>query len=449
MKTSTSKLLLGIMVLALVVGTVFSAGASLLGVALAMSGVAGTVTTESAAAASPELLRPDISKVVSKIRPDDTPLDTMLREIGAGDKAESWKIDFYENTARSNSDTITVAITAGAAGPRDLTVSNVTNWNVDDIGYLPDVYAVGSSGAKLRVQVIDKNIAAGTIRVIALNGSFPSGSQVAIVPSISLTNSVRAIYCIGNAKEETAAQTAAYQMMPSKTYNYCQVHMAQVEESVYEALQAKEVNYGLVDFKADSIYDMKMKADLTTLLGTRGHIYDPQTGKFKYFSGGLQYFATQKAVTYSLGNTTTDVFSANKFIDIAEYMFADTNGSSSRVWLAGSKQLAAMMKVPTIAKQVEAGNTEIKFGVKFNVIDTAFGQFYLKLHKGLNLVGHSYDGFILDPTKIRRRELLPLNWKELKLEDAGISKVKAWRLEETFACEFRNPGCHAMVTSYA
>jgi len=438
---------LAVVVLALVFGTMIAtAGTSLLGVGLILAsgvGVAGTVDTETATAASGELLLTDISKVISQIRPDDTPLDTMLREIGAGDKAEAWKFEFYENTTRSIGDLVKTAFTAGAAGAKDLEVGNVTNWNVDDVIYVPSIFAVGSSGPKLRMQVIDKNISANTIQVIALNGTV--SGNLTIVPSIADESP---IYCIGNAKDETAAQTAAYQMLPGKTYNYAQVHMAQVEESVYQALHLKEVPYGLLEFKADSIYDLKMKADLASLLGTRQHRYDPKTGKMKYFSGGLIEFAG-KSLDYSKASTATNLLSGNKFIDWAESMFADNNGSSKRVLLAGSKLIAGLMKVPTIQKQVEAKNTEIIFGVKYNIIDTAFGQIGIKMHKGLNLVGHEYDGFILDPTKIRRRELLPMSWKELKLEDAGISKVKAWKLEDTFGCEFRNPGTHAFITANA
>lgn len=446
MKNRIFKLTLGIVVLALVSLTMFASAGTAFGFGLLLAsgvGVAGTVDTETAAAASPELLLTDISKIISKIRPDDTPLDTMLREIGAGDKTSAWKFEFYENTTRGIGDLVKTAFVAGAAGAKDIEVGNVTNWNVDDVIYVPSIKAIGSTGACLRLQVIDKNISANTLQVIALNGTV--SGNLTIVPAIA---DETPIYCIGNAKDETAAQTGAYQMLPGKTYNYAQVHMAQVEESVYMALHATEVDYGMVEFKADSIYDLKMKADLASLLGTRQHRYDPKTGKMKYFSGGLIEFAG-KSLDYSKANTATNVLSANKFIDWAEQMFADNNGSSKRVLLAGSKLIAGLMKVPTIQKQVEAKQTEIIHGVKFNIIDTAFGQFGIKMHKGLNLVGHEYDGFVLDPSKIRRRELLPMSWKELKLEDAGISKVKAYKLEDTFGCEFRNPGTHAVITATA
>jgi len=202
----------------------------------------------------------------------------------------------------------------------------------------------------------------------------------------------------------------------------------------------------MIEFKADTIYDMRLKANLASLLGARAYRLDPKTNKFKYFSGGLQEFAGV-GLDYSKASTATNLLSGNKFIDWAEQMFSDNNGSSMRMMGAGSKLIAGLMKVPTIQKQVDAKVTEIKFGVKFNVIDTVFGQFYIVHDKSLNQVGHEYDGYIIDPTKIRRRERMPMSWTKLELDKTGISKVNAWRLEDCFGCEFRNPGTHGWITA--
>lgn len=447
MKNRLFKMTLAVLVLALVFAVTFvTAGATLLGAGLTIASgtlVAGTVDTEATNTASPEMNMTDISKIISRIRPDDTPLDTMLREIGAGDTTEAWKFEFYENTTREINDLVKEAFTAGTAGAKDITVGSVTNWSTDDVIYIPSIYANGSSGAKLRLQVIDKNISAGTIQVIAINGT--ESGQLTVIPSIA---DETPIYCIGNAKEELAASTEAFQMLPGKTYNYAQIHMAQVEEGIYQALNKTEVDYGLIEFKADAIYDMKLKANLASLLGTKAYRLDPKTGKMKYFSGGLQEYAGV-SLDYSKASTAANLLSGNKFIDWAEQLFADNNGSSRRILGAGSKLVAGLMKVPSIAKQVEAKQTEIIYGVKFNVIDTVFGQFLIIHDKSLNQVGHEYDGYIIDPTKIRRRERVPMTWTKLELDKTGQSKVNAWRLEDCFGCEFRNPGTHAWITANA
>lgn len=430
------------------VGVIFSFGAAIgSGIAIAAgTPISGTVSTEAATTASSELLLTDISKIISKIRPDDLPLDTVLREIGAGEPANAWKVEFYENTTRNMSIQVNDATNAAdTSGAIDVVFDDVTHVNVDDIFYVPTVYAAGSSGDRLNVQVVKKVVGTKTLSLIATNGAITGGD---IYPDILAIPNDTVMYRIGNAKNELAAQNTAFQMMPAKSYNYCQIHMSQVEEGVYESMMLKEVDYGLMDFKADSIYDHKLMTELTALYGKRAYFADPESGLWKHTSGGLQQFAGQ-ALTYSKAATAANLLTEGKIYDWAEQMFSDNNGSDSRLMLVGAKLMTALMKVPTIQKQVEANKTEIKYGVKFNVIDTAYGQFYLKLSKAMGLVGHSYDGFIIDPTKMRRRELKPMAWRELKLKEAGTSLVNAWVLEEAFCPEFRHVNTHATITAAA
>lgn len=430
------------------IGVFFSFGAAIgSGIAIASgTPVSGTVSTEAATTASSELLLTDISKVISKIRPDDLPLDTVLRELGAGEPAKAWKVEFYENTTRGMSIQVNVGggVSADATGAVDIVFDDVTHVNVDDVFYVPGIYANGSSGAPLRVQVLAKVVGTKTLTLMALNGTV----TVDVYPDMPAIADDTVMYRIGNAKNELAAQNTAFQMLPSKTYNYCQIHMSQVEEGIYEAMMLKEVDYGLMDFKADSIYDHRLMTELTALYGTRQYLLDPVSGLYKHYSGGLKEFAGQ-ALTYSKSATPSNVLSESKIYSWAETMFADNNGSDSRLLLVGAKLMTGLMTVPTIQKQVEANKTEIKYGVKFNVIDTAYGQFYLKLSKAMGLVGHSYDGFVIDPTKMRRRELKPMAWRELKLKDAGTSLVNAWVLEEAFCPEFRHVNTHATITATA
>ena len=430
------------------IGAIFSFGTAVgTGIAIAAgSPISGTVSTETATTASSELLMTDISKQISKIRPDDLPLDTVLRELGAGEKAEAWKVEFYENTTRNMSIQVNDATnTADTTGGIDVVFDDVSHVNVDDVFYVPTVYAAGTSGDRLQVQVTAKVVGSKTLTLVATNGAITGGD---IYPDILAIPNDTVMYRIGNAKNELAAQNTAFQMLPQKAYNYCQIHMSQVEEGVYESMMLKEVDYGLMDFKADSIYDHRLMTELTALYGKRAYFCDPTSGLWKHTSGGLQQFAGQ-AITYSISATASDIMSETKIYSIAEQMFADNNGSDSRMLLVGAKLMTILMNVPTIQKQVEANKTEIKYGVKFNVIDTAYGQFYLKLSKAMGLVGHSYDGFIIDPTKMRRRELKPMGWRELKLKEAGTSLVNAWVLEEAFCPEFRHVNTHATITSYA
>jgi hypothetical protein len=430
------------------IGAIFSFGTAIgTGIAIATgTPISGTASSDATEAAASGFHLDDISQKISKIRPDDLPLDTVLRELGAGEKASAWKVDFYENTTRNMSIQVNDATNAAdTSGGIDVVFDDVAHVNVDDVFYVPTVYAAGSSGDRLNVQVVAKNVGTKTLTIVAINGAVTGGdiyTDILAIPNDTV------MYRIGNAKNELAAQNTAFQMMPSKAYNYNQIHMSQVEEGVYEAMLLTEVDYGLLDFKADSIYDHRLMTELTSLYGKRAYIPDPVTGLYKHFSGGLQQFAGQ-ALTYSKASTTANLLTEGKIYDWAEQMFSDNNGSDSRMMLVGAKLMTALMKVPTIQKQIEANKTEIKYGVKFNIIDTAYGQFYLKLSKAMGLVGHSYDGFIIDPTKMRRRELKPMQWRKVDLVGSGQSLANAWVLEEAFCCEFRHVNTHATITANA
>ena len=68
--------------------------------------VDGTVTTDAVDAASTNLLRPEISQLITKIRPDVFPLDTILREVGNVGKVESREYKFYSSDVRGVQDTM-------------------------------------------------------------------------------------------------------------------------------------------------------------------------------------------------------------------------------------------------------------------------------------------------------------------------------------------------------
>lgn len=431
-------------------GAIFSVVAAVLvGSMMAVAGamvaastpVVGTVTTTAADAASPELLKRNYSKELSKVRPDDAPLDTFLRNIGSGEKVTTWEIPFFEVTTRGMEDTVQSEVST-ATGVVEVVVSDVHKFAVDDVLLVPGVLAQ-PLGRTLVLQVVDRTISSNTLKCIAVNGVV-SGNYT-VVPKIAAESKV---YCIGNAKDEIQAQTTPYQMLPGTVTNYCQIQMQQVEEGTYQALIAKEIDYGMLEYKADSLYDLRLKCELTALYGTKAYRLDPITNQMKHFMGGLQEYVG-KTLTYSRASTEAELLTANKFVDWGEEIFSDVNGSSSRIMIVSPTLMSSLMKVPTVQKQVEAGNTTIKYGLKFNVIDTAFGEFLLKMSKALPLVGDTYGGWVIDPAKIRKRYMEELKWRKVDLLTSGQKKANAMVLEETASLEVRNANCHARIVASA
>lgn len=396
------------------------------------------VTTAAADAASDELLMNTIQQKITKIRPDSAPLDTMMRMANQRVKVESWKTEFYSVETRGIDDTVKTGFDTSASGTYDsstnihtIELNNIHIWNVDDNILFRGIN--GSDSDDLVVHIVSKNASTSTVGVIALNGLGTEGVELPDIP-IS-TACVR----IGNSKNEIDAQTTPYAVMPQKEYNYCQIHMAQVEESVYEAMHAKEVSWGLQDFQVESIYDMRRSAELTSLRGYRAHKYDPEGADYKFFSHGLTRYVT-KEVTYTAGSVDNDDFNS-----WANTIFSGNAGSARRILFAGNDFLEELATVSTYTKQVESKVSEIVLGIRFNVIETNWGILLVKRHPLFDNIGWSDRGLVLDLNNIQKHVFKPMEIRKLDLQTSGIRKTNAYVIDETFCYVLTYPDTHCVI----
>ena len=245
--------------------------------------------------------------------------------------------------------------------------------------------------------------------------------------------------CIGPAKAEKDAQTTPYGILPDKSWNYSQIFMEQVEQSVYEALHKKEVEWGLKDFKAQSIFDLRESMEFTTLFGYRNKIFDPDDADYKYMTGGVtRYIDTE--LEYTL-NSITD----KNFVSWTKTMFTGNSGSDTRYFFVGSGLNQQLHSVGTITKQLEAKSTEVKYGITFSKIETNFGVFYIKHHPLLDRAGWTNNGLILDLNNIEKFVFKPMEVRELELKKSGQRNVDAFVIDEAFGLALRYPDTHAIV----
>lgn len=413
--------------------------ATLAGGAAAGTFVTETATTETADASSDELLRPSISKKITQFKPSSYPLDTVTREIGLHVPMGSWEYKWYQVDQRSITDT--VRVTKGATGTTSgvnqihtLAVNNVTNWNVDDNILVVGINGTGGYG--LVLHIVAKDAAAQTVTVLALNGL---GTNLRDLPEIvSTTKIVR----IGNAKAELDAQTTPYHTYPQPSSNYAQIHMAQIEQSVYEALHTdKEVNWDANDYRAQSIYDLRRSMEFTNLFGIGGKFYDPVGQDNKYMAHGIVSYIT-KGLEY---NSTT--ITNSTFAGWGRQIFTGNSGSERRLLFVGGLLNQYLIGIPTIQKQIDAGQTEVVWGIRFNKIDTGFGELLVKYHNLFDEVGWGEKGLVLDPNYLEKAVLKPMGTRKLKLKDAGSKNVEtAEVLEEAYTLATRYPDLHAIIS---
>lgn len=419
-----------------ILNAIFSPEGLVLGMATAAAQATGdTVTTETVAVASPDLLRNEISKAITKIRPDRYPLDTILREIGNVGRCKAWEYEYWTVDVRGVTDTCNGGYTKSAtSSTAKIPVSNMHIWGVDDNLIFPTVN--GGDGTPLRCNVVARHPSENKIEVIALNGWNAAGTALGdLVPNIE---DAKPMTRLAAAKAETDAQTQPYANMPTNETNYVQIMMAQVEESLVNKMVNKEVDWGIMDYKRDAIEDMRRTAELQMLFGYKKKAYDPVSQKYKYNMGG----ALQNITALTEWDRTNGITKAD-FNAWGKAIFTGNNGSDRKIVFAGNGLLEALMNVDLINKQLEAGKTEIVAGMKFKLIETTFGDLLLKRHQAFDDVyGYTYNGLVLDLEHIERRYMEHTQTKKLDLDNTGQKRVDAQRILESWTMAFRHPDCH-------
>lgn len=425
-------------------GDIFSILAISPGATFAVGAIAGTVvegetpTTATGAAASTELHTTTISQKITEIKPAATPLDTILRNIGMVVPVKAWKTEWYQVDTRGIEDTLAAAFNTSASGTYDstsgihtITVTNVHIWSVDDTILVQGVN--GGDNHELVLNVVSKNTTAKTLGVVAVNGI---GTDEKDLPDIPLGTTLTRM---GNAKSELDAQTSPYAVYPQKDYNYCQIFMSQIEQSIYDKLHSKEVNWDITDFRAQSLYDLRRSMELTSLFGARGYIYDPEGNDYKYFMNGITRSIT-KQLGYTDGSLTHD-----QFMEWHESIFVGNAGSDQRIVFAGSDLTKQVMQVDFVQKQIEAKNTEVVFGIKFTRIESNFGVTLWKHHNLMNDVGWTKKAVVLDVNNLERHVFKGMQVRKLDLIGSGQRNADAFVMDETYSVITRYDDTHAII----
>lgn len=388
----------------------------------------------------PEINKPTVSQTITKVMPSLYPLDTMLRELRTG-KTKSDIYEYFSVVARGTFAKVKTAGTETAA-PAIATVSldSAHMLSLDGNLIVPEYEAttpsakaakVSSGVAKrpLVLHIVGVNYANQSVEVIALNASHvPAFAQGTV------------LYRGGTAKDQLAAMSDDPQILPTKDFNYCQINMCTISQSKLQALQEKEVAFGMAELQEQAIMDFRYQNEVSALFGYGREIIDPKTQKAKYTMSGFVQKVSKFLDKGSASSLTKDVING-WMADI----FDCNNGSDTRVMLYGADFATAMANSAVFEKQLEAGKTEIKFGLKWNSIETNHGTLLCRMHTGLGMNGYGSTAMVIDPANIRRVEQMPLTEEQLDLDRSGRRRTDDVRLMESFTLEVTNPDTHAVL----
>lgn len=407
--------------------------------------VVNSATSGEGATTKQGINRATVSEKLAQIGWSNAPLDTMLRNIGKG-KTNSDTFEFYSIAARGVECKISGDVTFSATNMSIKLSSGVDCLSKSGVLVVPSVTVVNKvahvgAGAGLKplmLHIADIDYTnGGTITCVPINAN--SVKDTAKIPTGTV------MYRAGIACDQDTAITDDPQAMPIKDKNYCQRMLCTISENAYQALQDKDVEFGLSDLKEQAIFDFRLQSEAAAIFGGESvfgeNFIDPKTMKRKLHMRGVLDFDIQEITGEISSNDDIDEFLNNAM----QKLFSVNNGSEERILLYGAGFATKLANSKWWTKQLEANKTEAKWGVTWKMIESNFGRLRGIMDPALSLMGYTDCALVIDPRHIRVIEQVPMKQTVLDLQKAGIRNSHDVVLEESITLELTNPKAHGLL----
>lgn len=418
-------------------------------------GGAGIATeTQGRIDGDPNFYMQDVDQRIVKIRPMATPIDQISRYAKAS-STSSFEVKYYSVGTRPISCATTTSISKQTTGASIvLPVDDPNMFTLDDtirvVGYkgITNSKGVAYDPAKevvpdLMLCVCGRDASNNMPTVYAVNGNLDSQGQPTLVPAIdSNTKLVR----MGKACGELDVQTGRFNNIPMPEVQYCQNFMIQVEQSTFDKIAEKEVNWSFSDIEEDGIYDMRLAQENTYLFGVKNKInHVAKEGMATWFTGGIWYMAGKDI---EVGEWDSEkkcaVITDDNLVDITKDLFIGTGiGNKRKILFCGSDMLTAFSKIKSDKFRLK--DTVEVWNLKFKSWDTDFGEVLTIHHELFDANGMSDCGFALDPEYLSKRT--HVNWSRnvLDLKKAGVRNTDAVVIQEVACLYLRYAKAHARM----
>lgn len=401
----------------------------------------------------------DIDQKIVKIRPMSTPVDQISRYANSS-KTDSFICKYYSVGTRPLKTTVSTETTFSSGSSVALPVADPTIFTVDDTILVPGIKAEtdykgsaysGANTPDLVLCVCGKATSSSNNPVVfAINGKLDETTGSAIFFPDATSNKIAAgqvLIRMGKACGELDVQTGRFNNAPKPDIQYCQNFMIQVEQSTFDKIAAKEVNWGFSDLEEDSLYDMRLTQELSELFGDMAQVnHVAKENMTQWFTKGIWWMAG-KDCEVGVWDTASQCAKVtfNSVVDLAQDVFVGAGtGNKKKIILAGSDMVNAFSKIDTDNIR-RTGETVKKWNLEFTSIKTGFGEFLLIHHELFDQVGKSDEGFLLDPEYLSKRVHLGWQRNVLDLKKAGIRNSDAVVLQEVACLYLRYPNAHARL----
>lgn len=373
----------------------------------------------------------DLNPTLVKIRPQDTPIDTITRMIGNVEKSEAWEAGGWEIGTREISDNVVADIQAGV---NVVKVSAIDMWLVNDTFILvnEDGPVLDGNSKPISCLVTAKN-ANGELTVQRVGASTNTQMPAVTAEGVSALRLSRAV-------SELTASVTGFAIQPTDRKYYNQTHMCQVEESVIHNIHKKKVAMDFSTYKEQTLWDFKRGMEFANLFQVGGLSKD-ENGELVHLATGIWWQMDRESTIDFTKAMTDDDWNA-----LGKDIFEGNNGSDRRFLLAGPELMLHISRVPAYAKQLEAKNTEIVLGLRVYKIETPFGELLVKP------MGTLFDGYfakcgmVIDVNYLKKFVMEPLTATVLELDKTGQRRVKnAVRMHETYSLFLENLPVHRKI----
>lgn len=415
------------------------------------------IATETAGRAygDPEMYTKDIDKRITKIRPMATPIDQISRYAKA-QPADSFEVKYYSVGTRPIKTTLATAISTDQSSGESMaiTVADPNMFTLDDtirvVGVKAKFDANGTAydandenTPDLVLCVCGRDASNSMPVVYAVNGKKNATGQTIWLPAIPKDT---VLVRMGKAAGELDVQTGRFNNIPTAQTQYCQNFMIQIEQSTFDKIAAKEVDWNFSDLEEDGIYDMRLAQENTYLFGDKHvHHHVTKDGMATWFTGGIWYMAGKDI---EVGEWDSDkgcaVISDENLVDITKDLFCGTGiGNKRKILFCGSDMLSAFSKIKSDKFRLK--DTVEVWNLKFKSWDTDFGEVLTIHHELFDLNGMSDCGFALDPEYLSKKTHVSWTRNVLDLKKAGVRNTDAVVLQEVSCLYLRYAKAHARL----
>ena len=418
------------------------------GTTIVDSGSGATATTGmevTAADENPDYYAKAVDQRITKMRPMRTPIDQITRKAESISRVKSMEVKYYSVSTRPIKATLTAEVAAMTGSSVVLQVSDAKLFSETDTIRVHNVKGYKEDGATpddkdLMLYVVGKTDD-GFPTVIAVNGLLDNENGTSKTPKLP-EGSV--LIRMGRAASEIDVETGNFYNLPKPSVQYCQKFMMQVEQSTFDKMWDKEVDWNFSDMEEDGIYDMRLGMENSFLFGIKGKGKDPKkSGADVYFTGGIYWMAGKKMGLGTIKDgvaTITD----DEMVDFLKALFTgNDSGNGQKIGFAGSDALAALAKMKSerfkVVKEFE------RWGLKFTSFDSNFGKLLVMHHELLDMNGKADEIFVIDPEYLRKKHFLTWERKEYNMKDLAKRDTHAVVMREASCCYLVYPNAHAIV----